>query len=302
MNLKLPLLPALVCSIVLVQPGQGGESAKDSIEFVPPAPPIPECSDQELRPLYSQYAQTTTRWTLRAGARFFRDATLQEADQFDGTTLDLELIAPLNECMQLRVYFPYYTDGDAREFETGDKLDIEGNGGALDFPTVIFDYQFAKATSPGEFNLAAFFGIGDVRQHLEATNRNTGTVDRFNHHGSMLTAGVKADKQLNRCWRFIGNLGARVYRDSDDMNPSGGSDKFFLIDVSTAFIYAPRSARFYPMIEGVYQGDFTDYNSLQIVPQLLVPLGSHLDLNAGVSLGLIDGPSTEGRLLMTLRF
>lgn len=300
MIVKLPLVPALVCSLALIHPGQGGESAQDTIEFVQPGP---ECSEREIQPLYSRYAQTTTRWTLRGGARFFRDAELQEADQIDGTTLDLELTVPLNERMQLRVYFPYYTEGEAREIESGDKLDIEGNGGGLDFPSVIFDYQFKTAASPGEFNFAAFFGFGNVRQFLEAKNRTTGEIDRFNHHGSVLLAGVKADKQLTGCWRFIGNLGGRYYYDSDDMNPGRGSDKFFLIDTSVAFIYAPRGTWIHPMIEGVYQGNFTEYNSLQIVPQLLVPLGSHLDLNAGVSLGLLDdGPSTEGRLLMTLRY
>ena len=57
------------------------------------------------------------------------------------------------------------------------------------------------------------------------------------------------------------------------------------------------------MIELVYQGTFSNYNSLQIVPQVIVPIGEHVDINAGISVGLLDdGPSSDGRVQMTLRF
>ena len=57
------------------------------------------------------------------------------------------------------------------------------------------------------------------------------------------------------------------------------------------------------MIELVYQGSFSAYNSLQVVPQVVVPIGEHVDVNAGVSLGLLDeGPSTDARVQVTARF
>ncbi|MBT8045213.1 MAG: hypothetical protein KJO79_09710, partial [Verrucomicrobiae bacterium] len=59
----------------------------------------------------------------------------------------------------------------------------------------------------------------------------------------------------------------------------------------------------YPAIEVVYQGDVSDYNSLQVVPQVMIPIGSHVDISAGVSIGLLDdGPSTEARAQLNVRF
>lgn len=303
--MKLPLTTAitLASSVALVLPLQGGEtaSAKGPIEIVPPAP---ECSTHEIHPLFSRYAQTVKSWTLRAGYRDFADVELQEADSFDGTTLDFELIVPLSERLQIRFYYPYSTDGDARRVDSGYDLDIDGDGGVLDFPSLIVDYQFRQATSAGEYNLAAYLGVGIVREYLEAADKTTGDViDRYNHRGSVLLLGVKADKQLNDCWTFVGNVGGRFYWDSDDIHPNGGSDRFFLLDASAAWIYAPANAWIYPAIEAVYQGDFSVYNSLQIVPQVIIPMGSHVDLNAGVGVGLLnDGPSTEARVQLNVRF
>jgi len=302
MKLQWSTVITLASSISMVLPLQAGEtvSAKGGIVI---APPVAECSTHEIHPLFSRYAQTAKSWTLRAGYRSFKDVELQEADEFDGTTLDIELIVPLNERFQLRFYYPYSTEGDAEHINSGNDLDIDGNGGVLDFPSIIVDYQFKKAVSAGDYNLASYLGVGNVRQHLDAKDKTTGLVDRYNHRGSVLLFGFKADKQLNNCWTFIGNVGGRFYWDSDDIHPNSDSDQFFLIDASTAWIYAPENAWIYPAFEVVYQGDVSDYNSLQVVPQVIVPFGSHVDLNAGMSVGLLDdGPSTEARLQLNVRF
>jgi hypothetical protein len=272
-------------------------------EVIAAPPVVADCSVREIQPLFSRYAQTVKSWTLRAGYRDFRDVELQEADSFDGSTQDFEIIVPLNDRLQVRFYYPYSTDGDAKELNSGDDLDIDGDGGVLDFPSLIVDYQFRQASSVGEYNLAAYVGAGNVRENLEARNKKTGEIDRYNHRGSVLLFGLKADKQLNDCWTFVGNVGGRYYWDSDDLHPNGGSDQFFLLDLSSAWIYAPANAWIYPAIEAVYQGDVSDYNSLQVVPQVIIPMGSHVDLNAGVSVGLLDdGPSTEARLQLNMRF
>ena len=151
--------------------------------------------------------------------------------------------------------------------------------------------------------MALYLGFGTVREYLDSKNKVTGNTDRINHRGAVALFGLKADKQLSHCWTFIGNLGGRYYWDSDDIHPNDNSDIFFLLDASAAFVYAPNNAWAYPMIELVYQGSFSEYNSLQIVPQVVVPIGEHLDINAGISLGILDdGPSTDARLQMTLRF
>ncbi len=300
-------LVAAACSSLVLPVYAGSDaSAKgggDSAKAVIVQPVEPECSSRQIQPLFSRYAQTTKKWTVRGSYRSFTGVGLQEVDEFDGSSYDFELTAPLSERWQMRLYYPVQTEGDAQEIRSGDDVDIDGDGGMLDFPSLIVDYQFKQANSAGEYNLAAYLGVGTALDYLESKNLNTGGLDRINHRGSAVLFGMKADRQLNQCWTFIGNLGGRYYWESDDIHPYGGSDQFFLLDASAAFVYAPRNAWAYPMIEFVYQGSFSDYNSLQVVPQVVVPIGEHLDINAGISLGILDdGPETDARLQMTLRF
>lgn len=303
MKIKISSAITLVSSLAFSLPSQAGEtvSAKGEIEIVPP---VSVCSTHEIQPLFSRHAQTVKSLTLRAGYRSFNDVELQEADNVDGTIQDFELIMPLSDCLQLRLYYPYNTDADGRTTGAVEReLGIDGNGGLLDFPSLILDYQYKKATSPGDYNLAAYVGVGNVRQFLEAKEKSTGYVDRYNHRGSVFLFGFKADKQLNNCWTFVGNIGGRYYWESDDIHPNGGSDMFFLLEASAAFIYAPQDAWIYPAVEVLYQGSVSDYNSVQVVPQVIIPFGDHVDLNAGVSVGLLDdGPSTEARVQLNLRF
>lgn len=293
-------LSALALSLAAVLPGMAGDSAKGGVVVAPPADP---CSDRALQPLFSRYAQTATQWTLRAGYRAFKDVELQEIDELDGTSYDIELLVPLSESLQVRLYYPLKTEGDARDIASGADVDVDGKGGLLDFPSLTLEYQFKKAAGRGDYNLAAYLGVGYIRNYLESEIQPNGRIDRINHRGAALLFGIKADKQLNNCWTFVGNVGGRYYWDSDDIHPNSDSDKFFLLDASAAFIFAPDNAWVYPAVEVVYQGDVSDYNSLQVVPQVIVPIGSHVDLNAGVSVGLLDdGPSTEGRLQLNVRF
>ena len=304
--MKLPtstLLAVVSCASIISPCHAGDDVSVEGVSSIIAPGSVPECSTREIQPLFSRYAQTAKSWTLRAGYRDFKDVELQEADSFDGTTMDFEIIIPFNERWQVRFYYPYNTEGDAEAIDSGADLDIDGDGGALDFPSLVVDYQFKQAEAVGEYNLAAYLGVGNVRESIDSTDKTTGRIDRFNHRGSVLLFGMKADKQLNNCWTVVGNVGGRYYWDSDDMNPSGGSDKFFLFDASAAWIYAPENSWVYPAIEAVYQGDVSDYNSLQIVPQVIIPVGSHADLNGGVSVGLLDdGPSTEARVQLNVRF
>lgn len=293
-------ISVLVLSLASVLPSQAGDSAKGGVVI---APPVEPCSDRAIQPLFSRYAQTATQWTLRAGYRSFKDVELQEIDELDGTSYDIELLVPLSESLQIRLYYPLKTEGDARDIASGNDVDVDGDGGLLDFPSLTLEYQFKKANGVGDYNLAAYLGVGYVRDFLQSETQPNGRIDRINHRGAALLFGIKADKQLNNCWTFVGNLGGRYYWDSDDIHPNSDSDRFFLIDASAAFVYAPSDAWVYPAIEVVYQGDVSDYNSLQVVPQVIVPIGSRVDLNAGVSVGLLDdGPSTEARLQMNVRF
>jgi len=165
---------------------------------------------------------------LRGGANFFTDADLQEAKDFDGTALDLELTVPLNDRFQVRLYYPFYTDGEGRSTNYGQvDIDIEGDGGLLDFPSLIVDYQFIKAGSTSAYNLAAYLGIGTVFDGLEARGQHSAYFDIYNHRGSVLLFGLKTDREFAQVWSLIRNLGGRYYWDSDDLHPKDeSSDKF----------------------------------------------------------------------------
>jgi len=301
MKYTLPTVASALCSLAFVLPSQAGEDfSSKKVVVVPPA--SPECSTREFQPLFSRYARTSTQWTLRAGYRSFKDVELQEHDNVDGTTLDFEITMPINDRLQFRLYYPYNTDADARVIATGNKADIDGSGGLLDFPSLTMDYQFKKAAGAGDANMAVYFGLGNVRRFLESTDLTTGVVDRVNHRGSVVLFGFKMDKQLDHCLTFVGNAGGRYYWDSDDLHPNEGGDKFFLVDLSAALIYNPPSAWIFPAVEVVFQGDLSDYSSLSIVPQVIVPLGDHVEVDAGIALGLLDGASTEVRAGLTARF
>ncbi len=297
-------ISALAISLAAALPALAGGSAKGGDFIVPPV--AAPCSDHAIQPLFSRYAQTANSLTVRAGYRSFKDVELQEIDELDGTSYDLEVLIPFNDRLQFRIYYPMHVEGDARDIATGLDVELEGDSGLLDFPSLTLEYQYQKADAPGDYNLAFYFGVGYVQDYVYSETVSGGKVfgaDRINHRGAAALFGIKADKQLNNCWTFVGNLGGRYYWDSDDIHPNSDSDRFFLLDASAAFIYAPSDAWVFPAVEFVYQGDLSDYNSLQVVPQVIVPIGSHVDLNAGVSVGVLDdGPSTEARLQLNVRF
>ncbi|MBN2707062.1 MAG: hypothetical protein JXR89_11545 [Deltaproteobacteria bacterium] len=290
----------LVCCLVFAAPKSTVAQGKDPAIELNQKRAVPE-----IQPLYSRYAQTVSTWTLRGGANFFTDADLQEAKNFDGAALDLELTVPLNDRFQVRLYYPFYTDGEARSTNYGQvELDIEGDGGLLDFPSLTVDYQFLKADSVSAYNLAAYLGVGTVFDELEARGQHSAYFDIYNHRGSVLLFGLKADREFARAWSFIANLGGRYYWDSDDLHPKDeGSDKFWLLDASAALAYTPADWWLFPVLEMVFRGDLDNCNCLFLVPQMIIRCGCHLDFNAGVGIGLTnDGPSTETRLQMTLRY
>lgn len=282
---------------VAISPSFAGEAP---IEVVPEAV---SQSSRAIQPLFSRYAQTSKDWVIRINQRTFSDIPLQEVDRFEGHSTDLELTIPLDERWQLRIYYPFDTKGDAKDSNTQDDVEVDGKGGIFQFPSMIADYQYRVADAKGGCNLSAYFGLGNVRQSLHAKNQVTGKEDLINHRGSAIIFGVKADRRYDNGWEFVGNLGGRYYWDSDDIHPNDGPDIFMMFDAALAFIYAPEGAWFYPGLELVYQGSINYYNSLMAVPQVVIPLGKHVDLTAGVGLGVLhDGPSMDARLQLRVLF
>jgi hypothetical protein len=266
--------------------------------------------EYQIQPIFTRYAETAKKITFNATARIFNDVQLQEADRFDGWGVDADLTMPIpyTKTFQLRLFWPFYTDGDARLIDpghpdTGRRIDVRGYGGVFDFPNVQLEWQFLSESNNHAFNMAAYGGIGQSQRVLW-----TSTVDEdvYNHKGNVGLFGLKADWRCGDEWRFVANGGGRYYFKSDDLNPgetSTSGDDFFFADVSMAAIYHPWKCPVFPVAELVYQGDFTDYNSLLFVPEVIFGICKNFELKAGAPIGLTgDGESFGGRFQATARF
>jgi hypothetical protein len=264
--------------------------------------------EYQLQPIFTRYAETVRKITFNANARIFNHVALQEADHFDGWGVDADLTVPIpyTKHFQVRLSWPFYTEGEARVREkgrpdTGQRIDIYGYGGTFDFPNAQIEYQFLTEEEKG-FNVAAYGGIGERQRKLWTT---TFDDDIYNHAGQVALFGLKADWRHGEKWRFVANAGARYYFKSDDLNPSGptSSDKFWLGDISFAAIYHPWQFPIYPVGELVYQGNFGDYHSVLAVPEVIWAACRNFELKAGAPIGLTsDGESFGGRFQATLRF
>jgi hypothetical protein len=252
------------------------------------------------RPMITRLARTESAITLGAGIHYFEDVDLQEADSFDGYTVDLELVVPFLHRFQVWLYAPVYTEGEAKlRSASHQEIDIRGNTGVTDFYSARLEYQFMNQSDNG-FNMAVNGGVGTVIYGLE-----TSIDDVYNHQGDVFLLGLKFDKDMNRTTTLAANLGIRYYWVSDDINPGGlsTSDEFVLVDMSAAAVFHPWKQPIFPAVELVYAGDFVDSNSLLLIPELMVALWSHVDLRAGLPVGLTsDGEQIGARAQVSVHF
>lgn len=264
----------------------------------------PHEPDYQLQPLITHYARTATKYTLQMGVRYFDDIELQEADHFDGYTVDAELTVPFLKRFQLRLLYPAYTDGEARVTDAGnpakgETVDVDGRGGVFDFASAFVDYQWMKAEDPTGWNLAAYGGTGTVLDPLD-----TSIDDLYNHRGRVGLFGLKADKTFSERLTGLANLGARYYWESDDLHPKNDDeDVFWFMDASAAVVYNPFDRWLYPVLELVYQGDLGSYNSLELAPEVIVPFCEHFEMKAGAGFALTsDGERWQARLQAVVRY
>jgi hypothetical protein len=263
--------------------------------------------EYQIQPLYTRYAETVKKITFNATMHVFTDVQLQEADHFDGWTVDADLTfrIPYTKHLQMRIFWPFYTEGDARVIDPGRDYhrdtQIRGYGGVFDFANVELDYQFLEETNHG-FNMSAYLGAGE-RQRILWTDGTHGDV--YNHAGQVALFGVRADWHYSENWRFVANAGARYYFKSDDLNPegTGSSDKFYLADISFAAIYHAWDFPIFPVAELAYQGTFSDYHSVLAVPEVIWAVCPNFEIKAGAPIGLTrDGEQFGGRFQATVRF
>jgi hypothetical protein len=116
-------------------------------------------------------------------------------------------------------------------------------------------------------------------------------------------AGLKLDRKLSDLLTILANFGVRYYWESDDLNPSGGSNEFAQVDLSVAGIFNPFEGKLYPVLEVAYGGDFNRYNSILVVPEVIWPISRHFELKVGATFGLTsDGERIGARVQSVVRF
>jgi hypothetical protein len=245
-------------------------------------------SEYRVQPIETRSAQIRPGVTLDAGFQYFTDVTLQEADEFDGWTADLDLTIPFMDRFQLRVYLPVYTKGDATLQEDtlwekkGDSIDIDGWTGVYDFASLTFEHQL-MFDDRNRFNLGYYAGVGTSLKPLDTDLTNG---DKYNHRGRVAMLGINAD---GHAWddkvQLLGNFGFRYYWESDDLNP-GGSDTFGAADLKGAMVFQPWGEKLYPVLELTYLGDFGDLNVITLQPELIYPISEKFELRGAVPIGL----------------
>ncbi len=241
-------------------------------------------------PMRTTYAEIGTRAEAKLGIESFSDVELDEVDNFDGWTASAEASIPFAERFRLRLVYPFKTDGDARIKKDqpafpGEKVDIEGYGGVYDFFTLSFEHQLFFAPDRG-YNFSYYLGGGTKADRLDTTKYNPWekSFDIINHTGNVFHAGIKYDREQS-FGRVLANLGLRYYWQADDIYPGGNKGTFGAADLKAAVVFSPWKM-IYPVLEATYFGDFSDLNQFSILPELLWPIGKHLELKAGANIGL----------------
>lgn len=265
-------------------------------------------AEYQIQPIFTRHAETVKKITFNSGVTLFHDVQLQEADNFDGVSVDADLTIPIpyTKTFQVRLEWPFYTEGRARLIDKdapdrGERIHIRGYNGTFQFANVQLEWQFLNQSNHG-VNMAAYAGIGESQRVLWT---GEDIEDVYNHKGNVAIYGLKADWRAGDEWRFVANLGVHNYYKSDDLNPEGpsGRDDFWLSDFSMAAVWHPWSAPVYPVAELIYQTTFFEYNAVQVVPEVIWAVCQNFELKAGAPLGLTsDGQDYGGRFQATVRF
>ncbi|HHH13077.1 MAG TPA: hypothetical protein ENJ98_02475 [Thiolapillus brandeum] len=245
---------------------------------------------REPEPMRTSQAAVGSGAEVRLWYEAFNGVELDEAEEFDGWSATAEASVSFGERYRLRLTYPFKTDGDAiikegQGYPPDTDITIEGNGGVYDFLTFTFEHQLFFAADRG-YNLGYYLGGGTKADRLDTTKYNPedGRYDFFNHTGSVFHGGVKFDR-VHGFGRVLANAGIRYYWSSDDIYPGGNKDSFLAVDLRGAVVFQPWGA-VHPAVELTYLGDFSDFNQLTLLPELLWSVGDHVDLKAGATIGL----------------
>ena len=241
-----------------------------------------------LQPIHTNFAKTQTQISVDLSATSFSNVELDEADDFDGYSTAVEFTMPFAADKQFRISVPFYTKGDANLKPGGQHIDIDGYGGVFDYSTVQFEHQKYFADEAG-FNLAYTLGGG-----IRTAVLDTGTGDYYNHTGKIALLGVNMDKSINGGdTQLLLNAGLRYYFDADDLHPRG-PDEWLWADIKGAVVFKPWNQYVRPVLELTYLGGFNDYNSVSLMPELIIQVAETASLKVGGIVGLTNHGNQHG--------
>ena len=93
-----------------------------------------------------------------------------------------------------------------------------------------------------------------------------------------------------------------MYRDTDDINLSGGKSNFQMLSATGAVMFN-QYGRFTPVLEGIFEADFEDYTAFSLAPELIYTLTDSFDVKFAVPFRLTsDGQKYAVNLELTYRF
>jgi hypothetical protein len=258
-------------------------------------------------PIFTRYARIYKAPTLDFRTEFFKEKPMEEATNFDGYSLFLDFTWPINDRSQVEVLLPFYTEGEAELFAPGTRangrsVDIEGYNGVRDFFSVIYERRFSWLEGVTGGNVAWLAGAGWSLDPLEVTDGST-FIDRYNHSGSNAQIGLKFDDDISSGdMTLLGNLRYIYYRDTDDINLSGGKSNFQMLSATGAVMFN-QYGRFIPVLEAIFEADFEDYTAFSLAPELIYTLGDNFDVKFAVPFRLTsDGQKYAVDLELTYRF
>ncbi|MDH3872462.1 MAG: hypothetical protein OEU44_09615 [Gammaproteobacteria bacterium] len=232
----------------------------------------------DISPFFTHSAQTQSQVSVELRTRYFEEALLQEIENFDGYSVSAEMVWPLGSQSQLRVILPFWTEGDADYRVVPAEFDLEGYGGAFEFPSLIYERQFLHAENMSDWNASYSLGFGWVIESLDVYIGDVLT-DRYNHKGFKNIFGVLADRKVfNGDWKLINNVELELFWQTDDLNPSDDGNSFTFLNVDTALQRHNPGYWVNPAVELLYTESFSDYRNLSLAPELLFSFGD--DWNA----------------------
>jgi hypothetical protein len=253
-------------------------------------------------PIFTSYARIYKSTTLDFRMELLKDKPLEEAENFDGYSLFLDFTWPINDRSQLQVFLPFYTNGEADLIPSGLPVDIEGYNGVRDFFSLIYERRFPWLEGVTGGNVAWLAGLGWSLDPLEVTIGST-LHDRYNHSGYNAQVGLKFDDDISSGdMTLLGNLRLIMYRDTDDINLSGGKSDFQILSATGAVMFN-QYGRFTPVLEAIFEADFDDYTAFSLAPELIYTLTDNFDVKFAVPFRLTsDGQKYAADLELTYRF